>query len=173
MEIDDKDKLLAPGMTVLDLGSAPGSWSQVVVEKVGKTGAVFAIDILEMEPLHQVNFMRGDFTEQATLDLFRQQLGDKKVDLVISDMAPNISGVPSVDQARSMHLAELALECAGEVLKPQGTFLVKVFQGEGFDQFVQQLRPEFKNVLIRKPKASRDRSNEVYLLGKGFQARKK
>lgn len=173
IELDAKDKLLLSGMTVIDLGSAPGSWSQVVVEKIGKSGHVFAIDLLEMQSLSQVTFMRADFTEQSTVDLLKEKLEGKAVDLVISDMAPNISGVPSIDQARSMHLAELALDCTLQFLKPQGAFLVKVFQGEGFEQFLQQLRPYFKSVCIRKPKASRDRSNEVYLLGKGFQARNK
>lgn len=173
LELDTKDKLLMSGMTVIDLGSAPGSWSQVVVEKIGKSGHVFAIDLLEMQSLPQVTFMRADFTEQSTVDLLKEKLTGKPVDLVISDMAPNISGVPSIDQARSMHLAELALDCTLQFLKPQGAFLVKVFQGEGFEQFLQQLRPYFKSVFIRKPKASRDRSNEVYLLGKGFQARNK
>lgn len=169
LELDAKDKLLLSGMTVIDLGSAPGSWSQVVVEKIGKNGRVFAIDLLEMQSLPQVTFMRADFTEQSTVELLKEKLANKAVDLVISDMAPNISGVHSIDQARSMHLAELALDCTLQFLKPQGAFLVKVFQGEGFEQFLQQLRPQFKSVFIRKPKASRDRSNEVYLLGKGFK----
>jgi 23S rRNA (uridine2552-2'-O)-methyltransferase len=166
MEIDGRDHLLAPGMTVVDLGAAPGSWSQVAARKIGPSGRLIALDVLEMEPLPGVSFIRGDFREDATLAALTEALEGRQVDLVISDMAPNLSGIDVADQARSMHLAELALAFARERLKPGGNFLVKVFQGEGFESFLREMRACFEQVVTRKPKASRDRSNEIYLLGK-------
>ena len=163
-EIDDKDRLLRPGMTVVDLGSAPGSWSQVVVERLQGRGRVYALDILPMEPIPGVHFMQGDFTEDAVAAEFEHALENGRLDLVLSDMAPNISGIASSDQARAIHLCELALEFARAHLQPAGSFLVKVFQGEGFDEFRRQLMDSFATVAVRKPKASRDRSSEVYLL---------
>lgn len=165
-ELQERDKLFKPGMTVIDLGAAPGSWSQLVVNLVGKKGRVIALDILPMDEIPGVEFIEGDFTENTILSQLMQQLGETKADWVISDMAPNMSGIDTVDQARSMELAELALELAQHVLNEQGGLLMKVFQGEGFDTFLMELRRHFKKVIIRKPKASRDRSNEVYLLAR-------
>ncbi len=167
LEIDAKDKLLKPGMRVVDLGSTPGGWSQVAAQKIGASGHVFALDLLEMVGLPNVSFILGDFTEDAVLAELMAQLGGQSVDLVISDMAPNISGVASADQARALHLAELAMEFALEHLNPDGRFLVKVFQGVGFEDFHKLMRSRFARVTARKPKASRDRSNEVYLLASG------
>ncbi len=164
MEIDDKDRLLRPGMVVVDLGAAPGGWSQVAVERVGG-GRVLALDLLEMAPLAGVDFIQGDFREDAVLAALTLRLAGRPVDLVISDMAPNISGIAVSDQARSVHLAELALEFAVAHLKPGGHFLVKTFQGEGFDAFRKAMMAAFDKVTVRKPKSSRDRSSEVYLLG--------
>lgn len=166
LELHERDKLFKPGMTVVDLGAAPGGWSQLVVELVGIKGHVFALDILPMEPIEGVDIIQGDFTENAQLDILLQRLGDNQVNWVISDMAPNMSGVNSVDQPRSIFLAELALDFALKVLPPEGGFLTKVFQGEGFDAFLKQVRAHFKKVLIRKPKASRGRSSEVYILAR-------
>lgn len=166
MELDERDHLLKPGMTVVDLGATPGGWSQVASKKVGASGRLIALDVLEMQPLHNVTFIQGDFREDAVLHELVKALGDRPVDLVVSDMAPNISGIDLSDQARAMHLAELALEFAIEHLKPNGNFLVKVFQGEGFEDFVSQMRSHFQQVLTRKPPASRGRSSEIYLLGK-------
>ncbi|MEW5943695.1 MAG: 23S rRNA (uridine(2552)-2'-O)-methyltransferase RlmE [Pseudomonadota bacterium] len=167
MEIDQRDHLLKPGMVVVDLGAAPGGWSQVAAEKISPGGILIALDVLPMEPLPGVAFLQGDFREEATLAAMDELLAGRQVDLVISDMAPNISGIGIADQARSMHLAELALEFAGHRLKPGGSFLVKVFQGEGFDAFLRDMRKIFSQVVTRKPRASRDRSTETYLLGKG------
>jgi 23S rRNA (uridine2552-2'-O)-methyltransferase len=166
MELQERDKLFKPGMTVIDLGAAPGSWAQYVSKAVGAKGRVIAIDILPMEPLANVEFLLGDFSEQATLDQLLQQLGNQKVDWVISDMLPNLSGVESVDQPKSIYLTELALDLALKVLDHQGGFLAKVLQGEGFDAFLQQVKQHFNKVVIRKPKASRDRSREVYVIAK-------
>lgn len=166
LEIDAKDKLLKPGMRVVDLGSTPGGWSQVAAQKVGASGHVYALDILEMVGLPNVSFIQGDFTEDSVLAQLEALVGDAKIDLVISDMAPNISGIPSADQARSFYLAELALDFAVNHLKDGGCFLVKVFQGGDFEDFVQAMRGHFKQVMIRKPEASRAHSKEVYLLGK-------
>lgn len=165
MEIDDKDKLIRPGMTIVDLGATPGSWSQVAMERLKNNGRVFALDLLEMQPLPGVTFLQGDFTTAEILEQFEKMLGDQPVDLVICDMAPNISGISSIDQARMAHLAELALDFSLHWLKPGGNFLVKVFIGEGFDDIVRAMRAGFQSVATRKPKASRDRSSEVYLLG--------
>jgi 23S rRNA (uridine2552-2'-O)-methyltransferase len=168
LEILDKDKLVRAGMTVVDLGAAPGGWSQVLAPIVGaKGGQVIALDLLEMEPLRGVVAIRGDFSEDSTLKLLENHLGDRSIDLVVSDMAPNISGVGLVDQARSIHLAELALEFARERLKTGGDLLVKVFQGSGLDEFRKALSGAFGSVAVRKPKASRDRSSEIYLLARG------
>jgi 23S rRNA (uridine2552-2'-O)-methyltransferase len=169
LEINDKDRLVKLGMTVVDLGAAPGGWSQVVAQLVGKKGQVIAMDILPMEPLDNVEFLQGDFREQEVLDQLLAMIGDARVDLVISDMAPNISGMEAVDQPRAMYLAELALDMARQVLKPGGDFLVKVFQGVGFDEYLRDMRSSFDKVITRKPKASRPRSREVYLLARGFK----
>jgi 23S rRNA (uridine2552-2'-O)-methyltransferase len=166
LELHERDKLLKPGMVVIDLGAAPGGWSQVAVKLVGAKGRVIAIDILPMEPIKGVEFMQGDFGEEATLDEIMATLGDTKADWILSDLSPNLSGIESVDQPRAVELAELALELAVRVLKPNGGFLVKLFQGEGFDPFLVSVRQQFKKVVIRKPKASRDRSREVYILAK-------
>ncbi len=168
-EIDQRDRLLRPDMTVVDLGAAPGSWSQYVKNRVGAAGRVIALDILPMEPIVGVEFIQGDFTETAVLDLLRKQLSAKSVDLVISDLAPNITGVPSVDQARCMIVAELALDFAHEVLKPDGMLLLKIFQGAGFQEFHRRMQTCFAKLVTRKPQASRTESSEIYLLGKGFK----
>ena len=167
LEIDAKDRLLKPGTVVVDLGATPGGWSQVAAAKVGRGGKVIALDLLPLVPMAGVDFIQGDFREQAVLKQLEEFLQGKPVGLVISDMAPNISGVASADQARAMHLAELAMEFALEHLKPDGSFLVKVFQGAGFEDFLKLMRSRFARVVTRKPKASRDRSSEVYLLGSG------
>jgi 23S rRNA (uridine2552-2'-O)-methyltransferase len=167
LEILEKDKLVRSGMTVVDLGAAPGGWSQVLVPVVGAKGQVLALDILEMEPLRGAVVIRGDFSVESTLKLLEEQLGNRSIDLVVSDMAPNISGVGVGDQARSIHLAELAFEFARDRLKPGGDLLVKVFQGAGLDEFRKQLTLAFASVVVRKPKASRDRSSEFYLLARG------
>lgn len=165
IEIDDRDRLLRPGATVVDLGAAPGSWSQVAAQRCGVGGKVFALDLLAMEPIAGVDFLQGDFAADAVLAEFERRLEGRRVDLVLSDMAPNISGVAAADQARSIGLCELALAFAVDWLRPDGRFLVKVFQGEGFDAFRREMERRFVSVQVRKPKASRDRSPEVYLLG--------
>jgi 23S rRNA (uridine2552-2'-O)-methyltransferase len=167
-EIDERDRLIKPGMVVVDLGAAPGSWCEYVVPRVGENGRVFALDILPMNPVPGVEFIQGDFTEQAVLDQLLQALGGRQVDLVLSDMAPNISGIGVSDQARAMHLVELAMDLAEQVLRPGGSMLVKVFQGQGFPEFQKSLQRRFKSVRTRKPKASRARSREIYLLAQGF-----
>ena len=169
-QLAERDNLLKPGMVVVDLGAAPGGWSQVAGRFVGPEGRVVGVDLLEMLPLPGVRFVQGDFGEDAVLAEVEAFLEGRPVDLVLSDMAPNISGVASVDQARSIGLAELALDFAVNHLKPQGNFLVKVFQGSGFEQLVAELRRNFVQVMIRKPEASRSRSSEVYLVGKGLKA---
>ena len=170
LELDKKDRLLVPGQLLVDLGAAPGSWSQVAVAKLGSKGRVVAVDLLPMEPLPGVQFVQGDFREQEVVDALLVALGGRKTDLVISDLAPNISGIGVSDQARSMHLCELALEFARQCLKPGGSLLVKVFQGAGFTEFLAGMRKSFVKVGSRKPEASRGRSSEMYLLGKGFKA---
>ncbi|MES2637171.1 MAG: RlmE family RNA methyltransferase [Pseudomonadota bacterium] len=165
IEIDDKDKLIKPGMTVVDLGSTPGSWSQVVVQRLKGQGSVIALDILEMQAIPGVTFIQGDFREDAVLKELENTLNGKKVDLVIADMAPNISGIKDVDLAGSAYLTELALAFSSIWLKPDGHFLVKVFIGSGFEEIVKMMRLQFGKVVTRKPKASRNRSSEVYLLG--------
>ncbi len=169
MEIDDRDHLLKPGSALVDLGCAPGGWCQVALERMKGQGRIVGIDLLEMVGLNGVDFLQGDFTEQATLTALVERLGGKKADLVLSDMAPNITGVIVSDQARIYYLAELALEFSAEWLKPDGIFLVKVFQGAGFEDYMNQMRSTFKSVFVRKPKASRDSSREVYLLGRGLK----
>ena len=169
LELDKKDKLLASGAMVVDLGAAPGSWSQVAVAKLGARGRVVAVVILPMAPLPGVHFIQGDFREQEVLDVLLLALGGRKADLVISDLAPNISGIGVSDQARAMDLAELALEFARQCLKPGGTLVVKVFQGAGFTEFLGAMRNAFASVGSRKPEASRGRSSEMYLLGKGLK----
>jgi 23S rRNA (uridine2552-2'-O)-methyltransferase len=168
-QIAGRDKLLRPGMIVVDLGAAPGGWSQVAAQGVMPGGRVIAVDLLEMPALPGVTFVRGDFRESDVLAELERLLGENAVDLVLSDMAPNISGIAGVDQARAVALAELALDFAVNHLKPQGNFLVKSFQGAGFEEFVKALRGHFAQVMTRKPEASRSRSNEVYLLGKGLK----
>jgi 23S rRNA (uridine2552-2'-O)-methyltransferase len=167
IEIAERDHLLAPGMTVVDLGAAPGGWSQVVAEKLGGRGKVIALDLLEMAPLPGVIFIQGDFREPLVLAELKKNLGNHAPDLVISDMSPNISGISVVDQARGMHLAELALEFAADQLNSGGNFLVKVFQGADFEGFLRMMRASFSRVITRKPEASRGRSSEMYLLGLG------
>jgi 23S rRNA (uridine2552-2'-O)-methyltransferase len=164
-ELDDKYRLLRKGMRVVDLGSAPGSWTQVLQRTLGDTGLIIATDILPMDPIEDVTFIEGDFTESEVLTTLEETLHGKQVDLVLSDMAPNMSGVDAVDQARAMYLAELALDFAENWLAPGGSFVVKVFHGEGFDNFVKQTRSMFEKVQVRKPTASRPRSREVYVLG--------
>lgn len=166
LEIDTRDRLLKPGMTVVDLGAAPGSWCQVAVQKLKRQGRVLAIDLLPVAPMPGVESLEGDFTDIAALRWLEERLDAARVDLVLSDMAPNISGVGLRDQARQYELCELALDFAVQWLKPDGSFLVKVFQGVGFEDFRRQMQAAFELVLIRKPDASRDRSSEVYLLGR-------
>jgi 23S rRNA (uridine2552-2'-O)-methyltransferase len=167
LEIQKKDRLIKPGMVVVDLGAAPGGWSQVAVELLKGKGRVFALDVLPMEPISGVDFICGDFCDEQVLAQLLLKMNGKKVDLVLSDMAPNISGIKVVDQSRSMYLAELALDCAKQILAPKGGFLVKVFQGEGFDAYLKDMRQYFKKVIVRKPQASRGRSREFYILGVG------
>jgi len=169
MEIDKKDRLIRPGMRIIDLGAAPGGWSQYATRQLSGRGEIFALDILDMDSLPDVRFIQGDFTEQAVLDQLLADLGDAKSDLVLSDMAPNLSGMKAVDQPKSIYLAELAMTLAAQVLGENGAFLVKVFQGEGFDGFLADMRAQFRQVLTRKPEASRARSREIYLLGKGIR----
>ncbi|HHH40079.1 MAG TPA: 23S rRNA (uridine(2552)-2'-O)-methyltransferase RlmE [Sedimenticola sp.] len=168
LEIQARDRLLRPGQAVVDLGAAPGGWSQVAQRIVGPKGKVIALDILPMEPVPGVDFIQGDFREDAPLQALQAALNGRAVDLVLSDMAPNITGVNAVDQPRSIYLCELALQFAREALRPGGGFLVKVFQGEGFDPFLRDLRGTFGRVVTRKPKASRPRSREVYLLAGNY-----
>ncbi|WP_461517791.1 23S rRNA (uridine(2552)-2'-O)-methyltransferase RlmE [Porticoccus sp.] len=169
LELHERDRLFRPGMTVLDLGAAPGGWSQVAANLVGDNGRVIASDILPMDSLAGVDFVLGDFTEETVLNEILQLLGDEPADLVISDMAPNMSGMKAVDQPRAMYLVELALEMACQVLKPEGVFVAKVFHGEGFDSFMLEVKRRFQRVVARKPDASRSRSREVYLVARGLK----
>ena len=169
LEIQEKDRLIRPGMSVIDLGAAPGGWSQVTSRLIGGQGRLIASDILEMDSIPDVTFIQGDFTEDAVLQQILAAVGDSHVDLVISDMAPNMSGTPEVDMPRAMFLCELALDLATRVLKPGGDFLIKIFQGEGVDMYLKDVRTKFDKVQMRKPSSSRDRSREQYLLGKGFK----
>jgi 23S rRNA (uridine2552-2'-O)-methyltransferase len=170
LEIEEKDRLFMAGMRVLDLGAAPGSWSQIAARLVGGQGRVFALDLLDMEPLAGVQVLKGDFREAPVLAELRASLGDGALDLILSDMAPNISGTAAVDLPRSVYLVELALELAREALKPGGGLVVKAFRGEGFDAVLASLRNGFSRVLTRKPKSSRSESRELYLVAKGFKA---
>ena len=170
LELDRRDRLFRPGMTVVDLGAAPGGWSQVAAGRVGGKGRVIASDILDMESVEGVDFIQGDFTEEPVLEALLARLGDGGADLVISDMAPNMSGMKAVDQPRAMYLVELALDLALRVLKPGGGFVAKVFQGEGFDALLAELKRTFAVVAVRKPDASRARSPEVYLVAKNRKA---
>ncbi|EIJ41197.1 23S rRNA methylase [Beggiatoa alba B18LD] len=169
-QLDEKDKLFHQGMTVIDLGAAPGGWSQWLKSHLGDQVRIFALDILDMEPLAGVTFIKGDFREQVVLETLLAQLGEHKADLVMSDMSPNITGIKAVDQPSAMLLAELARDLALQVLAKNGHFLAKIFQGEGFDMFVKDLRQHFKQVVIRKPDASRARSPEIYVLAKCYTA---
>ena len=168
IEIQDKDKLIKPGMTVVDLGSAPGGWSQVAAKYVGDHGRVLASDILDMDSIAGVHFIKGDFTEDSVYQSLLDYLGNNKADLVISDMAPNMSGMSAIDQPKSMYLIELAFEMAQNTLKPNGAFVAKIFHGEGFDEYIKSLRKKFKKVVIRKPDSSRARSKETYIVATGF-----
>lgn len=172
-ELVERDRLLKPGMVVVDLGAAPGGWSQWVRQELGDSGRVIASDILDMPGLAGVEFLHGDFREEPILAQLESMLAGDRVDLVLSDMAPNMSGVDAVDQARAMHLSELAMAFADNHLRPGGTFLIKLFQGVGFDDYVRDLRRRYAKVAIRKPAASRRRSNEVYALAQGKLAQMK
>lgn len=169
LEIQDKDRLIKPGMTVVDLGAAPGGWSQVAAQLVGDRGKVIASDILPMDSLPGVEFLQGDFTENEVFEALLASIGEEGADLVISDMAPNMSGMKEIDQPRAVYLAELALDLARSILKPGAYFLVKVFQGAGFQELHRDMQTSFKAVKSRKPQASRARSREIYLLGAGFE----
>ena len=169
MEIQQRDRLLKPGMTVVDLGAAPGGWSQYAAEQVGDRGQVIALDLLAMTPPPGVIFIQGDFREQSVMDQLLETLADRPVDLVMSDMAPNISGVKAADQIRGMYLAELACDFAERSLKPGGDLVMKVFQGQGFDALLKTLKAGFKTVVTRKPESSRARSAETYLLAKNYR----
>ena len=169
VEIQEKDKIIKPGMNVIDLGAAPGGWSDYARKIVGKKNKVIALDLLEIEPIEGVDFIQGDFRENDVLDELYRVLEGAPVDLVMSDMAPNISGNKEMDQPRSIYLAELALDTAQTVLNKGGTFLIKMFQGAGFDEYKRDVTKSFSSIVIRKPKSSRARSNEVYILAKGFK----
>lgn len=169
LEIDRRDRLLRPGMVVVDLGAAPGGWSQVAAQRVGPKGLVVALDVLPMDPIPGVSFIQADFHDQAAVDALLHVLGGRLVDLVICDMAPNISGMEDIDQPRSIYLAELALDFARKVLHPGGDILVKVFQGTGTEAFTKELRAHFSKITVRKPQASRARSREIYLVARGFR----
>mgnify|MGYP000096945929 CR=1 FL=1 len=168
-EIQSRDRLIKPGMTVVDLGAAPGGWSQFAVDEVGSKGQVIACDILPMDSIAGVDFLQGDFREEAVMDALLERIGGKNVDVVLSDMAPNMSGNVNVDIPRSMYLVELALDMCHQVLKKNGAFAVKVFQGEGFDQFFRDIRNAFTTVKTRKPDSSRARSKEVYIVATGYK----
>ncbi len=169
LEMQKKDKLFKPGMTVVDLGAAPGGWSQVVSQCIGGRGRLIALDILPMNVIPDVTFIQGDFNDQEVLDQLLSTLNGDLVDILISDMLPNMSGQKSIDMPRSIHLLELALDCAGKILKPGGTFLFKAFQGPGFEEFVRSVKTHFAEVKYRKPGASRSESKEIYVLAKGFR----
>ena len=170
LEIIEKERMIRQGMTVVDLGSAPGGWSQVAARMVGHEGRVHALDILPMDQIAGVDFIQGDFTEQAIFEQLVELIGNRPVDLVISDMAPNLTGSKAVDQPASIYLVELALDLACQVMKPEGVFVAKIFQGEGFDEFVRHVRTLFNTVSMRKPDASRAKSREVYMVAKGLKA---
>jgi 23S rRNA (uridine2552-2'-O)-methyltransferase len=169
IQLNEKDRLIRPGMLVVDLGSAPGGWSQVAGKLVGAKGKVVASDVLPMEPLKNVDFIQGDFTDEAVLNQILARLEGRKPDLILCDIAPNISGIDVADQASSIYLIELALDMARQVLKPKGDFVAKVFQGAGSEAYLKELRSSFEKLMIRKPAASRPRSREVYVVAKGFK----
>lgn len=169
LELHERDRLFKPGMTVVDLGAAPGGWCQLVAKLIKPSGRIVAMDLLDIDPIDGVEFIQGDFSSDAVLEQLMNLLGDQKVHMVLSDMAPNMSGNESVDMPRSMYLCELALEFAVKVLRPEGGFLIKVFQGEGFDALFAEMKRTFKTVVTRKPKASRGRSREVYVLARGLR----
>ncbi|SDS04074.1 23S rRNA (uridine(2552)-2'-O)-methyltransferase RlmE [Pseudomonas oryzae] len=169
LELNEKDKLIRPGMLLMDLGSAPGGWSQVAGRLVGDQGRVLASDILPMDSLENVDFIQGDFSDDKVFQQILDKLDGRQPDLIISDMAPNISGVAAADQASSMYLAELVLDMVRQVLKPNGNFAIKIFQGEGSDDYLRDVRSSFEKVVVRKPDASRSRSREVYFVAKGFK----
>ena len=169
IELNDKDRLIRPGMLIMDLGSAPGGWSQVAGKLVGEKGRVLATDILPMEPVKNVDFIQGDFTDEAVFNRILEALNGAKPDLIISDIAPNITGIDSADQGTSIYLVELALDMVRRVLKPKGNFVVKVFQGSGSDAYLKDVRTSFEKVSVRKPAASRSRSREVYVVARGFR----
>ncbi|MBN1684067.1 MAG: 23S rRNA (uridine(2552)-2'-O)-methyltransferase RlmE [Gammaproteobacteria bacterium] len=169
LEIQQKDQIIKPGMTIVDLGAAPGGWSQAAAKLLKGKGKIVALDILPMKAIPNVHFIQGDFTQTAILNQLHDELGGEPVDVILSDMSPNLSGIKAVDQAKAMYLSELALAFAKQVLKPNGSFVVKVFQGSGFDDYLKTMRKLFNKVAIRKPKSSRSRSPELYLLGKGFR----
>lgn len=166
-EIQQSDRLFKPGMTVVDLGAAPGGWSQYVASIIGQKGRIIACDLLPMDPIVGVDFLQGDFRDEEVLKVLLEKVGDKKVDLIMSDMAPNMSGQPAVDIPRAMYLVELALEMCKDILAQNGSFIVKVFQGEGSDEYLRNVRALFKTVKVRKPEASRARSREVYIVATG------
>lgn len=169
IELNEKDRLIRPGMLVMDLGSAPGGWSQVAGKLVGEKGRVLATDILPMDPVKNVDFIQGDFTDEAVFNQILEALAGAKPDLIISDIAPNITGIDSADQGSSIYLIELALDMVRRVLKPKGNFVVKMFQGTGSDAYLKDVRTSFEKVSVRKPKASRPRSREVYIVARGFK----
>jgi 23S rRNA (uridine2552-2'-O)-methyltransferase len=169
IELNEKDRLIRPGMLIMDLGSAPGGWSQVAGKLVGEKGRVLATDILPMDAIKNVDFIQGDFTDEAVFNEILEALGGVQPDLIISDIAPNITGIESADQGTSIYLVELALDMVRRVLKPKGNFLVKVFQGTGSDAYLKDVRSSFEKVTVRKPKASRPRSREVYVVARGFK----
>ncbi|OTQ57914.1 23S rRNA (uridine(2552)-2'-O)-methyltransferase RlmE [Gilliamella sp. A7] len=168
-EIQKSDKLFKPGITVVDLGAAPGGWSQYVASLIGNKGRIIACDLLPMDPIVGVDFLQGDFRDEAVLNTLLERVGEEKVQVVMSDMAPNMSGQPAVDIPRAMYLVELALDMCKDVLAPNGSFIVKVFQGEGFEEYLKTVRSLFKTVKIRKPEASRARSREVYIVAMGMK----
>jgi 23S rRNA (uridine2552-2'-O)-methyltransferase len=170
LEINEKDKLITPGSTVMDLGAAPGGWSQIIAPIIGDNGTLIASDILHMESIRGATFIQGDFTEEAVYNQILEALNEKPVDVVVSDMAPNLSGVNTTDQYASIYLVELALDMARNVLKPGGSFCAKVFQGVGYEEYVKDVRTSFNKVVVRKPAASRPRSREVYIVAKGFKS---
>lgn len=169
IEIQEKDKIIRPGINIVDLGAAPGGWSQYARKVLGKQGKIVALDLLAIDPIAGVEFIQGDFRENEVLEQLYEILDGEPVHLLLSDMAPNMSGSREMDQPRALYLGELALDAAKSILVEGGTFLIKMFQGEGFDEYLNQVKRHFKVVLIRKPKASRPRSNEVYILAKGFK----
>jgi len=170
IEIQEKDKIIRPGINIVDLGAAPGGWSEYVSKMVGKNNKVIALDLLDIDPIPGVDFIQGDFRDDEVLEKLYQVLNGEQVHLLLSDMAPNISGNREVDQPRAIYLGELALDAAKTILCKGGVFLIKMFQGAGFDEYFEQVRQHFTSVVIRKPKASRPRSNEVYILAKGFKS---